>query len=66
VLIGEAQRRIHRIAHKEGSGAQKLATYFVGQVVGQMNSPMPARRVVSGMIEEFVTAMERVNALLEE
>jgi NAD(P)H-dependent flavin oxidoreductase YrpB (nitropropane dioxygenase family) len=65
-LIGEAQRRIHRVAHKEGSGAQKLATYFVGQVVGQMNTPMPARRVVSGMIEEFVTAMERLNKLLEE
>jgi len=64
-LIGEAQRRIHRIAHKEGSGAQKLATYFVGQVVGQMNTPMPARRVVAQMIEEFVGAMERINTLLE-
>lgn len=65
VLIGEAQRRIHRVAHNQGSGAQQLATYFVGQVVGQMNTPMPARRVVSEMIEEFVTAMERMNSLLE-
>ena len=63
-LIGEAQRRIHRVAHKDEK-AQKLATYFVGQVVGQMNTPMPARRVVSEMVEEFVTAMERMNALLE-
>jgi len=31
-----------------------------------MNTSMPARRVVAEMIEEFVTAMERVNALLEE
>jgi len=66
VLVGEAQRRIHRVAHNPGSGAQKLATYFVGQVVGQMNTPMPARRVVSEMIEEFVVAMERLNGLLEE
>lgn len=66
VLVGEAQRRIHRIAHQEGSGAQKLATYFVGQVVGQMNTPMPARRVVSEMVEEFVTAMDRMNTLFEE
>ncbi len=65
-LIGEAQRRIHRVAHKDGSGAQKLATYFVGQVVGQMNTPMPARRVVSGMIEDFVTTMERLNKLMED
>jgi NAD(P)H-dependent flavin oxidoreductase YrpB (nitropropane dioxygenase family) len=66
VLVGEAQRRIHRVAHKEGTGAQKLATYFVGQVVGQMNTPMPARRVVAEMIEEYVVTMERMNALLED
>lgn len=65
-LIGEAQRRIHRVAHQEGSGARQLATYFVGQVVGQMNTPMPARRVVAEMIEDFVTAMERLNSLMEE
>lgn len=66
VLVGEAQRRIHRVAHNEGSGARKLATYFVGQVVGQMNTPMPARRVVAEMVEEFVTAMDRMNTLFEE
>jgi NAD(P)H-dependent flavin oxidoreductase YrpB (nitropropane dioxygenase family) len=66
VLVGEAQRRIHRVAHQQGSGAQKLATYFVGQVVGQMNTPMPARRVVSEMVEEFVSAMERMNGLFAE
>jgi NAD(P)H-dependent flavin oxidoreductase YrpB (nitropropane dioxygenase family) len=65
-LIGEAQRRIHRVAHKEGSGAAQLATYFVGQVVGQMNTPMPARRVVAEMIEQFVSAMERMNKLIDE
>lgn len=65
-LVGEAQRRIHRVAHHAGSGAEQLATYFVGQVVGQMNTPMPARRVVSEMIEEFVAAMERLNGLFEE
>jgi NAD(P)H-dependent flavin oxidoreductase YrpB (nitropropane dioxygenase family) len=66
VLVGEAQRRIHRVAHHKGSGAEKLATYFVGQVVGQMNTPKPARRVVAEMIEEFVDVMERMNGLIEE
>ena len=66
VLVGEAQRRIHRVAHNKGSGAEKLATYFVGQVVGQMNTPKSARRVVSEMISEFVEAMDRMNALVGE
>jgi NAD(P)H-dependent flavin oxidoreductase YrpB (nitropropane dioxygenase family) len=66
VLVGDAQRRIHRVAHHKGSGAEKLATYFVGQVVGQMNETISARRVVAQMIEEFATTMERMTALLEE
>jgi len=65
MLVADAQRRIHRVAHK-GGGAAKLATYFVGQVVGQMNTPMPTRRVVAEMVEDFVSAMERMNKLLEE
>ena len=66
VLVGDAQRRIYRVAHHKGSGAEKLATYFVGQVVGQMNRPMSARRVVTDMIEELAATMERMNTLLEE
>ncbi|MBI5503417.1 MAG: nitronate monooxygenase [Deltaproteobacteria bacterium] len=66
VLVIDSQRRIHRVAHQHGSGAEQLATYFVGQVVGQMNTPMPARRVVAEMIEEFVDVMERMNSLIAE
>src|SRR5437870_6194126 len=36
-LVAEAQSRIHRVAHIEGSGAQQLVNYFVGQVVGSLN-----------------------------
>lgn len=64
VLVGDAQRRIHRVAHKEGSGAQQLATYFVGQVVGQMNAPKATRTVVAEMVEEFVDAMERLQRII--
>ena len=66
LLIGEAQRRIHRVAHKEGSGAQQLATYFVGQVVGQMNAPKATRRLVAEIIEEFADAMERLQRIVGE
>src|SRR3546814_6110361 len=31
MLVAEAQRRIHRVADKPGTGANELVTYFVGQ-----------------------------------
>jgi NAD(P)H-dependent flavin oxidoreductase YrpB (nitropropane dioxygenase family) len=66
VLIGDAMRRIQRVAAKEGTGANELVTYFVGQVVGSMNTVQPTRRVVLEMIEEFVDAVERLNRLVQE
>ena len=65
MLVGEALARINRVATKEGSGAQELATYFVGQVVGSMNTVKPTRRVVMEMVEEFVETLERLNDLAE-
>jgi NAD(P)H-dependent flavin oxidoreductase YrpB (nitropropane dioxygenase family) len=62
ILVDAAVRRIDRAAHHEGSGAEQLANYFVGQVVGQMNEPKPAARVVYEMIEEFIDSVERLNA----
>ncbi len=52
-LVAEAQSRISRAAATEGSGANKLANYFVGQVVGQMNRIRPARQVVLEMMTEY-------------
>jgi NAD(P)H-dependent flavin oxidoreductase YrpB (nitropropane dioxygenase family) len=66
MLIANAQRRIHRIAHNADSGGRQLLTYFVGQVVGQLNEVKPTRRVMSEMIEEFVDAMERMNGLMQD
>jgi len=63
ILIADAQRRIHRVAHQPDSPARPLATYFVGQVVGQMNVPMSARDVVRQMAEECLDTMERMNGL---
>jgi len=63
MLVVDAQRRIHRIAHKADSGAHQLMTYFVGQVVGQLNETKSTRRVVSEMVEEFIDTMERLNGL---
>lgn len=54
MLIAEAQRRIARSAQTSGSGAERLINYFVGQVVGSMNSVKPARQVVFEMVDEYI------------
>ncbi len=65
ILANEAQRRIARAAHTPGSGAEKLANYFVGQIVGDMNQPKSAGQVVIDMVEEFIEAVESLAARLE-
>jgi NAD(P)H-dependent flavin oxidoreductase YrpB (nitropropane dioxygenase family) len=64
MLIAEAQGRIMRAA-ASNPGAHDLINYFVGQAVGQMNVVKPAGQVVLDMVEEFITATERMSALLQ-
>jgi NAD(P)H-dependent flavin oxidoreductase YrpB (nitropropane dioxygenase family) len=64
-LVDTALRRIDRAANRPGSGAEKLANYFVGQIVGTMNETKPAARVVYEMIEELIDATQHLNAQLE-
>ncbi|MGI9644336.1 MAG: nitronate monooxygenase [Ilumatobacteraceae bacterium] len=65
ILTNEAQRRIARAAHQKGSGAEKLANYFVGQIVGDMNRPKSAGQVVMDMVEEFIESVESLAGQLE-
>ncbi len=65
ILTNEAQRRIARAAHAKGSGAEKLANYFVGQIVGTMNQPKTSGQVVMDMIEEFIDTVEQLARQLE-
>lgn len=60
LLVGDALERIQRAAHRAGSGANQLVTYFVGQVVGSMRTVKPARQVVLEMVEEFIDTLERL------
>ena len=66
ILVDEAIRRIDRAAHHPGSGAEQLANYYVGQIVGAMNESKPASRVVYEMIEEFIEAVERLDRMMQE
>ena len=66
LLVGEPLARINRVASKEGSGANQLVTYFVGQVVGSMNTVQPTRRVVLDMVDEFIDAVQRLGRFIDE
>lgn len=59
LLVSEAQVRINRSASTPGSGARELATYFVGQVVGQMNTTRRASQVVLDMVNEYADVVVR-------
>jgi hypothetical protein len=66
VLVNEAITRIDRAAYRPGSGAEQLANYFVGQIVGSMNTIKPAAQVVYDMIEEFIDAVQSLSGQLAE
>ena len=65
VLVDAALQRIDRAAYRQGSGAEKLANYFVGQIVGTMNQSKPAAQVVYEMIDEFIEATQSLGRQLE-
>jgi NAD(P)H-dependent flavin oxidoreductase YrpB (nitropropane dioxygenase family) len=65
ILVAPALQRVARVADAAGSGGQQLVTYFVGQVVGAMNTVKPTRRIVLEMVEEFIDAVERLDDLVQ-
>ena len=65
VLVGQALARIDHAAYREGSGAERLANYFVGQIVGSMNTSKTSAQVVFDMIDEFIESVQSLGRLLE-
>lgn len=65
MLVHRSQERIKRVAGRPDSRAIELLSPFVGQVVGLMGTVKPAGRVVLQMVEEFVEAMERLEASID-
>ena len=57
LLVDYALQRIRRAAAAGQPGATQLVNYFVGQVVGSLDSVRPARQVLRDMIEEYVDAV---------
>jgi NAD(P)H-dependent flavin oxidoreductase YrpB (nitropropane dioxygenase family) len=66
ILVAEAIARIDRAAYRPGSGAEKLANYFVGQIVGTMNETKTSAQVVFDMIDEFIETVQSLARQLED
>ncbi len=63
-LVREAQARISRTAHNT-PGAEQLANYFVGQIVGSLDQVKSVRSVVEELVQEYADTMERLDEWAE-
>jgi len=64
-LVSEpALRKIDKLAEAGDPAAKNLATYWVGQGVGLMNTTMSARTVVYDFMEDYAAAVERLSNTL--
>lgn len=66
MLAEPTLRRIDKLAAAGHPGAQALATYFVGQGVGLMNTVKPARDVVFEFAQDYLAAAERLGASVRD
>ncbi|MBO0831360.1 MAG: nitronate monooxygenase [Actinobacteria bacterium] len=66
MLTASAQQRITRSSAHPDSGAQQLATYFVGQGVGLLDRIRPAKEVVADMVTEYLEVAGRFAAQLSD
>ena len=60
MATASATQRISRYAQTKKPGSAELLGTPVGQVVGQMNEVRSVKDVVSGMVSEYVDAIERM------
>ncbi len=66
-LVSEAPlARVTKLAEGGHEGARHLATSFVGQGVGLMNSIQSTRDVVFEFMEDYLNATERLKGTVEE
>jgi NAD(P)H-dependent flavin oxidoreductase YrpB (nitropropane dioxygenase family) len=65
LLVEYARQRIGRAAAAGSPGARQLINYYVGQVVGSLDSVRPARQVLHEMIEEYVDVVSGLSGGLQ-
>ncbi len=60
-----AMSKVLKLANGGHEGARKLASYFVGQGVGLMNTTQSARSVVIDFMSDYLLAVERLQSTIE-
>ncbi|MFN4090407.1 MAG: nitronate monooxygenase, partial [Alphaproteobacteria bacterium] len=64
-LSRPAMAKIDKLAEGGHAGAKQLATYYVGQGVGLMETPQTTRQVVASFMEDYAEAVERLAATVD-
>ena len=64
LVTNDAMRR--GLLYAGAEGAQDIAMNPVGQVIGQINEVESCRSAVYRLIEEYLEALEKVNALMPD
>ena len=65
LLVDYALHRIRRAATAGQPGATQLVNYFVGQVVGSLETVRPARQVLQEMVAEYVDVVAGLSGGME-
>ena len=58
--------KVLKLANGGHEGARELASYFVGQGVGLMNTSQSTRSVVMDFMQDYLQAVERLQGTLED
>jgi NAD(P)H-dependent flavin oxidoreductase YrpB (nitropropane dioxygenase family) len=66
IVSDTVMSKVLKLANSGHPGARKLASYFVGQGVGMMNSPRSTRETVREFMEDYLTAAERLTESLRD
>ena len=66
LAVRRAFTRIDQLAESGHAGAKMLATYYVGQAVGLMNTEQSARSVVYDFMRDYAEAVERLSDTLAD
>lgn len=66
LAVRRAFTRIDQLAESGHPGAKALATYYVGQAVGLMNTEQSARSVVYDFMRDYAEAVERLSGTVAD
>ena len=65
IISDTSMSKVLKLANGGHEGARELASYFVGQGVGLMNTSQSTRSVVMDFMQDYLLAVERLQGTLE-